>query len=219
MAFWKTTVGKKYIVGITGLIWAGFVLTHMAGNMLIFVSGEAYNKYGHALTSTPLIYVAEAILVFALGAHVWFTLQLAAYNKASKPIDYSYAAKGAKKTDWITKTMWIQGPLILFFIVVHLNTFKFGDPTVVAVYDGVEMRDLHRLVVEAFLQPGYVIGYLVALVLLGVHLKHGFASTFQSLGLINETWRPRVRAMSLVYGLVVSLGFLSQPLYIFFVMR
>lgn len=217
MGFLKTTVGKKYVVAITGLGWALFVLTHMAGNLLLFVGPEAYNRYGHALTSNPLIYVAEAGLVAILVLHVVFTISLSRQNKAAKPTGYAVTAAGAKRTDWIAKTMIVQGPLILFFIITHLKTFKFGEVYMVN-YEGVEMRDLHRLMVEVFQDPGYVVGYIFALFLLGIHLRHGFASTFSTLGITSARFQKPIQVVSTFYGLIVAGGFMSQPIYIFLIL-
>lgn len=214
LAFLRSTVGKKYIMGISGLIWAGFVLAHMAGNLLIFVSHDAYNSYGHAITSGPILYVAETVLVLALITHVYLALSLTAANRAAKGSQYAVAAKGAKRVTLASRTMAIQGSLILVFIILHLITFKYGTHYETTV-NGVQMRDLARLMEEVFQQPGYVIWYLVALVILGFHLKHGVGSTFQSLGLMEGTYRPLWRKLSITYGVIVAAGFIAQPVYLF----
>lgn len=212
--FLGTTVGKKYVMGITGLIWAGFVLAHMAGNMLIFVSHDAYNAYGHALTSGKIIYVAELVLVLALIAHVYMAISLTKNNREAKGQKYAVAAKGAKRVSLASRTMAIQGSLILVFVILHLITFKYGQYYETNV-NGTPMRDLAKLMEEVFQQPGYVVWYVVALILLGFHLKHGVGSTFQSLGLMEGTYRNVWTKLSIGYGIIVALGFISQPLYLF----
>ncbi|QLY25501.1 succinate dehydrogenase cytochrome b subunit [Bdellovibrio sp. KM01] len=212
--FLGTTVGKKYLMGITGLIWAGFVLAHMAGNMLIFVSHDAYNAYGHALTSGKIIYVAELVLVLALITHVFMAISLTKNNREAKGQKYAVAAKGAKRVSLASRTMAIQGSLILVFVILHLITFKYGQHYETNV-NGVPMRDLAKLMEEVFQQPGYVVWYVVALILLGFHLKHGVGSTFQSLGLMEGTYRNVWAKLSVGYGIIVALGFISQPLYLF----
>ncbi|MEK2689445.1 succinate dehydrogenase cytochrome b subunit [Bdellovibrio sp. GT3] len=213
-SFLGTTVGKKYLMGITGLVWAGFVLAHMAGNMLIFVSHDAYNAYGHALTSGKLIYVAELVLVLALITHVTMAISLTKNNREAKGQRYAVAAKGTKKVSLASRTMAIQGSLILVFVILHLITFKYGHYYETNV-NGTPMRDLAKLMEEVFQQPGYVVWYVVALVLLGFHLKHGVGSTFQSLGLMEGTYRSLWAKLSIGYGIIVALGFISQPLYLF----
>lgn len=206
-----TTVGKKYLMGITGLIWAGFVLTHMIGNMLLFVGPDAYNSYSHALTSMELIYVAEAVLVIALLVHIYCAISLTLHNRGAKDQKYAVKAK-TKKPAFASSTMGIQGTIVLVFIISHLITFKYGTVYQTTV-GGVPMRDLARLVVEVFQSPGAVAWYVVALVVLFFHLSHGFSSSFQSLGLMTGTYRKPLRSLSWAYAIIVAAGFISQPLY------
>ncbi|WP_413585864.1 succinate dehydrogenase cytochrome b subunit [Bdellovibrio sp. HCB274] len=213
-SFLGSTVGKKYLMGLTGLIWAGFVLAHMAGNMLIFVSHDAYNAYGHALTSGKIIYIAEAVLVLALIVHVAMAISLTKNNREAKGQRYAVAASGTKRVSLASRTMAIQGSLILVFVILHLITFKYGSYYETNV-GGVPMRDLAKLMEEVFQQPGYVVWYVIALVILGFHLKHGVGSTFQSLGLMEGTYRNVWTKLSIGYGIIVALGFIAQPLYLF----
>jgi succinate dehydrogenase / fumarate reductase cytochrome b subunit len=202
-------------MGICGLVWAGFVFGHMAGNLLILVSAEVYNKYGHAITSNkPLLYGAEVVLLFALVVHAFLGIQLFLENRRASPKKYAVAANKEKRASVASKTMAFQGSIVLFFIIYHLITFKYG-PVYMVTYDGVEMRDLHRLMVEVFNQPGYVVGYIVCLLLLGLHLSHGFASVFQTLGLNHPKYAPIVKKISVGYAVVVTAGFIAQPVYIF----
>lgn len=201
-------------MGISGLIWAGFVLAHMAGNLLIFVSHDAYNSYGHLLTSGYIIYVAEAVLILALVAHVTMAILLTRQNRAAKSQTYAVSAKGAKKVTLASRTMAIQGSLILVFLIYHLITFKYGEVYYTTV-NGVQMRDLARLMVEVFEQPMYVVGYVISLVILGFHLKHGVGSSFQSLGLMEGSYRETWKKLSIAYGVIVALGFTAQPIYLF----
>lgn len=213
LGFLRSTVGKKYIMGISGLVWAGFVLAHMAGNLLIFISNDAYNAYGHAITSGNILYVAEAVLLLALITHVYMAISLTVGNRSAKGSRYAVAAKGAKRVTLASRTMAIQGSLILVFVILHLITFKYG-PHYDTTVNGVQMRDLARLMEEVFQQPGYVIWYLVALITLGFHLKHGVGSSFQSLGLMEGTYRNTWRKLSITYGLIVAAGFIAQPIYL-----
>ena len=214
MSFFKSTIGRKYLMGFTGLIWAGFVFGHMAGNLLMFVSPEAYNSYGHALTSGNVIYVIEAVLLSALVVHVICAVTLILDNKKARPQGYAVSARGEKSVDLASRTMAVTGSLILVFVLSHLWTFKFGAHYSTVV-QGVEMRDLYRLLIEVFSDPLYVTWYVVSLILLGFHLRHGVKSIFQSFGLLNEKSQNWIRALGLLYGGVVSLGFLAQPLMIF----
>lgn len=213
--FFLTSIGKKYLMGLTGLVWAGFIFGHMAGNMLMFISADMYNAYGHALTSGKMIYLIEAVLVLCLLVHVVCAVGLTIENRAARGGQrYAVRSRSAKGGSWASRTMAVQGSVILAFIILHLATFKYGTYYETNV-DGVVMRDLHRLLVEVFQSPGYVVWYLVALVLLGFHLSHGIGSLFQSLGLKNERTEPLIKKVSLLYAIVVAGGFLAQPIYIF----
>lgn len=216
--FLGSTVGKKYLMGITGLIWAGFVLAHMAGNLLMFVGPDMYNAYGHAITSGNIIYVAEVVLVLALITHVYCAVSLTLHNRASRPEKYAVKAAGAKRVSLASRTMGMQGSLILLFIILHIATFKYGIYYETTVH-GVVMRDLFKLIVEVFHQPGYVFWYLVCLVLLGFHLSHGVKSSFQSLGLMAGSTRDPIRVISIAYAVIVAAGFISQPIYVYFFAR
>ncbi len=210
--FFLTTVGKKYLMGLTGLIWSGFVFGHMAGNLLMFVGADAYNKYGHALTSGALIYAVETVLILSLLAHVACAVLLTIENRAARGTRYAVSPNKEKGVRLASKTMAIQGSMILVFIILHIATFKYGTYYESTV-DGVVMRDLHRLLIEVFRQPGYVVWYLVAMVFLFFHLSHGVGSIFQSFGLKNDRNEHLIKTASWIYGAVVAAGFFAQPIY------
>jgi succinate dehydrogenase / fumarate reductase cytochrome b subunit len=213
--FLKSTVGRKYIMGLTGLLWLGFVLTHMLGNMLILVSADLYNAYGHAIVSNkPLLYAAESVLVLALMAHVFTAITLTIQNRKSRSSRYEITPNGAKGSSIASRTMAIQGSIILAFIILHLITFKYGTEYTTVV-GGVEMRDIHKLVVEVFQQPGYVAWYFVSLVLLMFHLSHGAQSIFQSFGILERKMQKSLKKLGWIYAIIVVGGFLSQPIYVF----
>lgn len=214
--FLKSSVGRKYIMAITGLVWMGFVFTHMAGNMLILVSADLYNAYGHAIVSNkPLLYGAETVIILALITHVFTAISLTLENRAAKNSRYAVQSNGAKAVSTASRYMAVQGSMILAFIILHLITFKYGTVYETTV-NGVQMRDLSKLVVETFTQPGYVAWYVVCLLLLMFHLSHGAASIFQSLGFLERKMQCGVKKFAWIYAIVVAGGFLSQPLYVFF---
>lgn len=210
--FFRSTIGKKYIMGITGLIWAGFVLAHMSGNLLIFVGADAYNSYGHLLTSGKFIYVAETVLILSFIVHVFCAISLTIQNRQAKGSQYAVQASGKKAPPKASTMMAVQGSVVLVFLIIHILTFKFGTYYETSV-DGVVMRDLHRLVIEVFQSPAYVAGYVVCLILLGFHLSHGVGSIFQSFGLLERGMAPKLKKLSYTYAIVVALGFISQPIY------
>ena len=213
--FLKSTVGRKYIMGITGLIWMGFILTHMLGNMLILVSADLYNAYGHAIVSNkPLLYGAETVLVLALIGHVTTAISLTMQNRKARNSRYAMTPNGAKGSPAASKTMALQGSIVLAFIILHLITFKYGTEYSTVV-NGTEMRDLHKLVIEVFQKPGYILWYVVSLLLMMFHLSHGAHSIFQSFGILERKMQANLKKFAWTYAAIVVLGFLSQPIYVF----
>ena len=193
----------------------GFIFGHMAGNMLIFVSADAFNSYGHSIVSNKiLLYGAESIILVALIIHIFCAISLTLQNRAARSSRYAKNPNAEKASSWASKNMGIQGSAILAFIILHLITFKYGTYYETNV-NGVQMRDLHRLMIETFAQPGYVIWYIVCLVLLLFHLSHGAASILQSFGVLERKMQENIKKGAWLYALVVVGGFLSQPIYVF----
>lgn len=215
LCFCSSTVGMKYFMGLSGLIWVGFVMAHMLGNLLLFVGADAYNEYSYALTSGKLIFVVEGALLLSLLSHVFMGLKLTLKNRESKASRYHVQASGSKKVSLASRTMIFHGAIILFFVVNHLLTFKFGTHYETTV-NGVVMRDIHRLVVEIFATPGYVAGYVFCLLLLAAHLSHGVSSLFQSFGLNSRAHDKKIKALGYLYALIVGGGFIIQPIYVYF---
>jgi succinate dehydrogenase / fumarate reductase cytochrome b subunit len=191
-------------------------MMHMLGNMLIFVGAKAYNSYSHALISNPLIYVVEALLVFLLLVHVFIALGLKLRNMRSKPTKYAVSPIREKSTSLSSRTMAYTGMAVLAFIIWHLITFKFGNEYS-AFYDGVRMRDLYALVFEKFSSPTYVVLYSICMVLIGFHLWHGVKSIFQTLGIHHPRYQCAIKCFAYSYAVIVAIGFLSQPIYVYFV--
>ena len=219
MNFLASSIAKKYLMGAAGLGWTLFVFGHMAGNLLIFAGPEIFNRYGHAIVSNKiLLYGTEIFLCVCLFVHVGLGILLTVENRRAKPQKYSIKPPTQKGSSFASQTMAFHGTVILCFIIYHLITFKWG-PYYSVEYEGIVMRDLHRLVVEVFSNPVYVAGYVVCLALLGLHLSHGVCSVFQSFGLDHPRYSGWIRKLGWAYALVVAGGFISQPLYVFLFLR
>ncbi len=218
MRYINSAIGRKQIMGLTGLLWAGFVLMHMLGNLLIIAGPKAYNSYGHAIISNPLLVLAEAGLVLTLLGHVAQGIKLTLKNKAARISKYEMATNGKKAARFQSKWMIFHGSILLVFIILHLAHFKFGageaDGYFVTI-NGVQMRDLHRLVIETFHKPLFLGWYIVAMVIAGFHLSHGFYSAFASLGIYHPKLSPMLSKIGYVYSAVVALGFIVPPIYVF----
>lgn len=215
--FLRSTVGRKYLMGATGLVWMGFIFGHMAGNMLILISPDIYNAYGHAIVSNKiLLYGTEIVLVSAILVHVTTAISLTKSNADARDTQYKITPNGPKGSSWASRNMGLQGSIILAFIILHLITFKYGTHYETMV-DGVKMRDLHRLVIEVFQRPGYVVWYFISLGLMMFHLSHGAHSIFQSFGILERKMQDGLKKFAWTYAVVVVAGFLSQPLYVFLI--
>jgi len=213
--FMDSKFGKKYLVAITGLGLSLFVFGHMLGNLFILVGPEVYNKYGHAIVSNPALYVIEAGLVATFFAHMGLAIKLTWDNWKARPVPYAANSTGEKATRLTTRSMWAQGVLLLVFSIHHLITFKYG-PYYEVTYDGQTMRDLHRLILEVFQSPLYVGWYTVCLLALGFHLSHGVSSAIQTLGIYHPRHFGKFKNFGYLYAILVAVGFISQPLYVFF---
>lgn len=200
-------------MGLSGLGLCAFVLAHMTGNLLLFVGPAAYNEYSHFLVTNHFIYVAEAGLVAMFLMHAAIGIKLTRDNRAARTSAYAMTPNGDKAVCPASRTMIFHGLVLFAFVIHHLATFKYGT-VYMATYDGVVMRDLHRLVIEVFQNPAYVAWYAVSLALLAAHLSHGFSSAFQSLGFNHPRWNCLLKIFGRVYAVVISLGFLAPVIWI-----
>ncbi len=206
---------QKYLVAFSGLGLFGFVFLHMAGNLLIFKGPEAYNMYAAGLQNSFLLFF-EAGLLTLFVCHILMVLWLSVKNKKARLRSYAAWAQGEKATAWYQKSLLYQGGVIFVFVILHLITFKFGPHYEVSYKEGEQIRDLFRLVVEVFQNPFMVFWYVFALIILGLHLFHGLKSLFWSLGFAPwDSQNPWLNRLTLVVSLLVTVGFLSQPLYVY----
>ncbi len=213
--FLTTSLGKKYVMGLTGLLLCGFLFSHVVGNFLLFVGDYAYNAYAHALMSTPLIYVAEVILLSVFLLHFFYGVGLTLQNKSARGTNYVMNKTKGKKNSFAYSSMPITGIIILIFVVVHLINFKYGN-LYYKEYEGVRMRDLYTLVIELFRDPLYVVYYVASVVAVGIHISHGFSSAFQSLGLNHSKYTPFLEKFSLLYSIFITVGFSILPIWAYF---
>ena len=216
-----SSVGKKLLTGITGLALMGFIVTHLLGNLNLFVGSEAFNRYTAALHALGgLLYVAEAGLVALFALHAISAIGVWRSKSAARSVQNTLvASKGAPSRQSLSsRTMIVTGSVLLAFLVLHVAQFKygvFGGAEYTTTVDGEEVRDLFRLVAETFQNPAWVVLYMSVMALLGFHLRHGFWSAFQSIGLLDPRIRPVAYSASAIFAVVVALGFFVMPLYLF----
>ncbi|MBN2069073.1 MAG: succinate dehydrogenase cytochrome b subunit [Opitutales bacterium] len=215
-----SSVGKKYLMALSGFILSGFVLGHMCGNLQVFLPPHWINSYAHHLQSMPygLLWVVRAVMLSAVAIHAATAIVLFKENKAARP--EAYRKDATVRASKASRTMIVSGLIILFFIIFHIFHY-----TVKNMYglDQLMINDLGHGPLEhpvpnvyAVMYMGFSVWYvalfyIVAVFMLCQHLSHGVASIFQSLGLRNEIWRYRLEKLALAYGWIVFLGFASIP--------
>ncbi len=216
--FYTSPIGKKIITGITGLGLSLFVLVHMTGNLTLLASSKAYNQLAHFIESLGiLLYVIEFSLLGLAIFHVVVGISIKLNSWQARSIGYSQikSAGEPSKQSLSSRSMLITGVVLLGFLVLHLATFKFGK-YYTTIIDGVEMRNLSRLVIEKFHNPAYAFGYAGVMVMLAFHLRHGIWSAWQSIGLLNSKISPFVYAIALILAILIAMGFIILPLSIYF---
>lgn len=210
----SSSIGTKVLIAFTGLALFLFLIAHLAGNLLILAGPEAFNAYSHKLISNPLIYIAEAGLAAVFLLHIWKTVRNFFRNAGARPDRYAVkkpAGHTSRKT-LSSSTMIVSGTTILVFLILHLKAFKFGP-----WYDAAEpgVRDLYRLTLEIFHKPGYVIWYVVAMVVVGMHLRHGITSALQSLGAIPHGATRKVLTAGAIVAALIAGGFALIPVWVY----
>ncbi|MFW5972380.1 MAG: succinate dehydrogenase cytochrome b subunit [Bacteroidota bacterium] len=219
LALYSSPVGKKILTGITGLVLALFVTVHMIGNLSYFaIDPDAYNIYGNFLISLgPILYLVELVLLAAFIFHVTLGISIWLRTRRARSSSYDqYRSKGRPSLQGVSsRSMLITGVVLLVFVIVHLASFKFG-PYYETMVAGEPIRDLRRLLEENFAKPTYAFGYTAVMLLLALHLRHGIWSALQSLGAMAPRWTPVIYTVGTIIGLLIAIGFLVLPLYIYF---
>lgn len=220
---WTSTVGRKVLASISGAMLMIFVLVHLVGNLTLFAGrdGALFNSYAHHLEALgPLLYVAEIGLILVLLLHVVMAVGVRIGQKLARPQNYStYASKdGPSRQTLSSRSMLVTGLILLIFIPMHVWMFKYNAGTEFPTVDvnGTEMKDLYLVVLYAFKQPPKTWAYVVVMLLLGLHLRHGFWSAFQSLGVLAPKWVPAFFTVGLVFAVLLAGGFLAMPLYLLY---
>ena len=210
--FSNSSIGKKFMMAVTGSFLLVFLIIHLIGNITLFFGPGAFNAYVSALdTIKPLIRVIEVVLLAVFILHIFNGIRLWIENKKARGITYKVNGSSENST-LFSRTMFVTGSIVFIFLVLHLGTFfwRFN------VYDPLGYATHHQyydVVVYFFDIWWYAVLYIIAVLLLGFHLNHGFQSAFQTFGWNHKRYFPIIQKIGTIYAIIMALGFASMPLY------
>jgi succinate dehydrogenase cytochrome b subunit len=205
-AFWRSLVGKKVVMAVTGVILFLYIVGHLLGNLQIFDGPERLNAYAAFLKGTgELLWAVRLVLLVSLVLHIVASVQVSLASKQARPTDYE--KKKSVETSYAARTMIWSGPLIFLYVVYHLAMFTF-----LVTGPGYSPKDVYRNEVLAFQVPAISAFYVVAIIFLGMHLYHGAWSMLHTLGASNPRYRVLRRTIAPIVALAITLGYIAIPI-------
>jgi succinate dehydrogenase / fumarate reductase cytochrome b subunit len=211
----SSSVGTKLLMGLTGLALFVYLVLHLIGNALILAGPDTFNEYSHRLISNPLIIPIEIGLLAIFLLHIYKASTNYFANRAARPVGYKmkrFAGHTSRKSIASSTMIW-SGLVIVLFVAVHVKQFKYG-----AWYQTVSanpIRDLARTEFQVFSDPLWVAFYVVATLIVGLHLRHGIASSFQSLGIDHPLYTRRLTIWGIVFALIIGGGLACIPVWVY----
>jgi len=207
-SLYSSSVGRKVLAGVTGLFLCSFLIVHLYVNLFLFKQdgGTTFDAYAEFMATYPLIRPLEVLLFAGFLAHAFLGVWLWVGNRLARPQRYAVNRPSENSTLASRVAIWTGG-FVLLFLVVHINTFfvtsRFLDTG----------KTMYELAEDAFRSPLEDAFYVVALLFLGYHLKHGFQSAFQTFGLRSPAYRRLIDIVAILFWLLIPLGFAAIPLY------
>jgi succinate dehydrogenase / fumarate reductase, cytochrome b subunit len=215
LKFLNSSIGKKFMMAVTGSFLLIFLIVHLVGNITLFFGANAFNAYVSTLDVVkPMIRVIEVVLLATFILHIFNGVRLWLENKRARGVTYKINGS-PENSDVFSRTMFLTGSIIFIFLVLHLGTFfwRFN------VHDPEGFANTHQyfdIVAGLFKIWWYAILYVIAVLLLGFHLNHGFQSAFQTFGWNHKKYFPLVQKIGTLYAIIMTIGFASMPIYFFF---
>jgi len=206
VGFLSSTLGKKILMAVTGIILFGFVVGHMLGNLQIYLGEERLNHYAELLQANkPFLWTFRSVMLFCVGVHILAAVQVWLRNRAARPVKYKVFRPPA--VDYAARTMVWSGPILALFITYHLLDFTVGttNPDFVR-------GEVFQNVIASFSNPLIAIFYMAANLLLAFHLYHGLWSLFQTIGWDHPRFGWVRRAMAIFFSVLIGAGNISIPL-------
>jgi succinate dehydrogenase / fumarate reductase, cytochrome b subunit len=216
----SSSIGRKFVMGITGLGLCGFLVVHLAGNLFLYQGADKFNDYAHKLHEQEWLPLAEAGLFFLFLAHIYLAFVTTADNKAARKT--SYGKKESKISGQVVNTlfgppsswMFLSGAVILGFLILHIIDMKLTMHPGVAYLEEHDAAAPYANTTAILQNPISRIVYMIGTIFLGFHLSHGFSSAFQSLGLNHPKYTPLIKLLGIIFAIVIAAGFFSLPLLV-----
>ncbi|MBI1804686.1 MAG: succinate dehydrogenase cytochrome b subunit [Ignavibacteriae bacterium] len=205
---YSSSVGKKILMGTTGLFLCIYLVVHLAGNLLLFKNdnGESFNAYAELLPSLTIIRIIEIVLFAIFAGHIVLGTIFWTSNRKKRPKKYE-VNKQSENSSIFSRTMFLTGSIVFIFLVVHMR--QFWGPSRFATGE----VSMYHLVKTAFANPLYAMFYIIAMALLAFHLRHGFQSALQTFGVSNQKYALMVKVLGIIFWLVIPAGFAAMPLF------
>lgn len=207
----SSSIGKKLIMSISGLFLVVFLLLHVSVNLTALFSREAYEAACEFMDTNILIQIMVPVLALGFAIHILYSIIITMKNMKARPVKYAVSNKAG--IEWGSKNMFVLGIIVLGFLGLHLT--HFWAKMQLQHFLGNEGENPYDLLVNLFGKWYYSLMYIIWIIALYFHISHGFWSAFQTLGINNYKWLPRWKVIAKIYAIVVTLGFISIPIYFF----
>ncbi|MBI4597533.1 MAG: succinate dehydrogenase cytochrome b subunit [Candidatus Omnitrophica bacterium] len=217
MTWYASSIGKKVLMAVSGLLLLGFVIAHLLGNLLIFAGPQALNDYARHLRELgPILWLARFFLIVTAIVHIYASIQVTRENRAARP--HGYRRPRMRETSLAARTMMFSGLLVIVYLIYHLLhfTFRVTHPDISHGIDALGHPNVYAMVVRSFQLPAVSVAYLIGMTAVWMHLMHGIGSAFQTLGLTNERTLAALRLGGRLLAGVLYLGYVSIPLAVLF---
>lgn len=215
--FVRSSIGAKWVMAITGVLFLLWLIGHLVGNLQIFAGAQILNDYAAFLRANPtLLWLVRIGLVVVVVLHVLAGIRLATLNRQARP--ERYEGYRFRKASWASRSMIWTGVIILAFVLFHLAHFTWGwiFPSYFQLVDGKGQHDVGGMLVRSFSHPWMAAIYMVAMVAVGMHLSHAIWSSMQTMGLYGRRFTPRALRIGRWIGILIALGFFFIPLAVLF---
>ena len=218
ISYFNSTIFRKTLAGLSGFFLVLFLLGHLLGNLQLLIPGEdgqkQFNEYALFMTTNPAVKILSVLTYSSIILHTVLTLFLVFQSSNARDVKYLQSSGNANST-WGSKNMAVLGTLILVFIVIHMKSFWYEMHFGVIGLDPWGNKDLHTVTVTAFNELWYVLFYVLSMVVLAIHLKHGVESVFQTLGIKTRRYVSLIHKAAYGFALIVPAAFASIPIYLY----